>query len=169
MSILSWLGLKRGKSEAPAVDPAQIDRIAAAMQALEPEVARYVAAFAYLLSRVAYADGVISRVETNRMNSILRDFSDLTLGQADLALQLTRHETFSADASVHRQVSAIFARLSTEKQREDLLGCLYAVAAADEVVHGVEDETVMAIGEEIGLPNEFVQKVREAYARFLKV
>lgn len=169
MSILSWLGLKRDTGPQAGSDPAQLDRIAAAMQALEPDHARYLAGFAYLLSRVAYADGVISRVETERMNRILRDFSELTLGQADLALQLARHETFASDAAVGRQVSAIFASVSTEKQREDLLGCLYAVAAADDVVHGVEDEVVMTIGAELGIPPDFVQRVRGAYARFLKV
>ncbi len=169
MSILNWLGFRPKTAEPATPDDRQVERIADAMNALDNEEARYLAAFAYLLCRVAYADGVISRVETERMSSIMCDFSSLTPKQSDLVIKLAQNENFQADAETGRKVSAIFAEMAPLRARTDFIGCLYAVAAADEKVFGVEDESVMAIGLELGVSDEAVQRVRAAYARFIQL
>lgn len=181
MSILRWLGFK-GTTDAPTAEaPAagagapvlpvdgHVERIAEAMDALPEDEARYLAAFAYLLCRVAYADGVISKVEVQRMSRILQDFSSLTAKQTDLVLKLAKHENFKADDEVGRKVSEAFAEMAGMGARSDFVGCLYAVAAADDEVHGIEDETVMRIGEELGVAGPEVQRIRAAYARFIQL
>jgi hypothetical protein len=56
MSILELLGFRRGGSRAAAGDTDTVRRIVGELEALPPEDARYVAAFAFILARVAHAD-----------------------------------------------------------------------------------------------------------------
>ena len=117
---------------------------------------------------MAHADGTISDVETERMNRILRDFSTLTMGQAELVLRLTQQAHFTAqDQAAGPQVSAMLREVSTEKQRREIVGCLYAVAAADDIIYPEEDNAVTSIAGEMGVPDEHVLRVRAAYERFL--
>ena len=59
--LFKLLGLS--PNEASVRDPDTIERISEALEELEPESARYVAAFAYVLARVAHADWDISAEE----------------------------------------------------------------------------------------------------------
>jgi len=56
MSILDWLGLKRETAEDEAGETETVRRIVGELRALPPEQARYVAAFAFVLARVAHAE-----------------------------------------------------------------------------------------------------------------
>ena len=68
-SIRAWLGLD---SPAPQPDAAPLRETLDALDHLEPERARFLAAFAYLLGRVAHADQHVSPEETAAM-SLLTD------------------------------------------------------------------------------------------------
>ena len=73
-----------------------VRKITNALDQLEPERARYIAAFAYLLSRVANADMNISPEETAVMERIVVERGDLPEEQADA---LGTH--FSANPGLH--------------------------------------------------------------------
>ncbi|MBD3336727.1 MAG: hypothetical protein GF355_14540, partial [Candidatus Eisenbacteria bacterium] len=62
MSIWKFLGLERGDetSDSSDGDTGAIRRIVKELEDMEPEKARYLASFAYVLSRVAHADMDIS-------------------------------------------------------------------------------------------------------------
>lgn len=79
MSIWSYLGFKRGmpekKDELSRAD--SVREIVPALDRLEPEKARFIAAFAYLLSRVAHADLDISSQETRAMEELVADHAGL--------------------------------------------------------------------------------------------
>ena len=66
-SIRAWLGLDR--PETP--EPAPLRDVLAALDHLEPARARYLAAFAYLLGRVAHADQHVSRVKAGDRNALI--------------------------------------------------------------------------------------------------
>ena len=68
-SILSWLGL----SSATAADSDTVRRIASELDRLEPDRARFLAAFAFVLARVAHADQDISEDEMRTMERLVRD------------------------------------------------------------------------------------------------
>ena len=57
MSLLTWLGFGPSEENAQAPgDTESVRRIVASLDAMPREEARYFAAFAYLLGRVAYAE-----------------------------------------------------------------------------------------------------------------
>ena len=75
MSILEWLGFSRA-DRGPAGEPssaetATVRKIVERLDHMEPERARFVAAFSYILSRVARADLQVSEDETRAMESIV--------------------------------------------------------------------------------------------------
>jgi uncharacterized tellurite resistance protein B-like protein len=66
--------------EGAAVAPAETDtvrRIAARLDQLDPQVAKYLAAFAYVLARVAHADLAIHEAETREMQETVRSVGNL--------------------------------------------------------------------------------------------
>ena len=69
-SIRSWLGLER-PDDTPDLKPLR-DTLEA-LDGLEPERARYLGAFAYLLGRVAHADQHVSPEETRVMEALVTE------------------------------------------------------------------------------------------------
>ena len=63
MSLLKWLGIDSGDSD-PTDSVAQIEK---ALTDLEPDRARFIACFAYILGRVARADHEITPSEADAM------------------------------------------------------------------------------------------------------
>ena len=85
VSILEFLGFGQSRDDVSGESPAETEtvrRIVDRLDHLEPERARFVAAFAYVLSRVAHADLKISEDETRAMERIVPDHGGLPEGQA---------------------------------------------------------------------------------------
>ena len=167
MSILERLGLKRGSSSRPgdtAGDTETVRRIVGELEALEPERARYLAAFAYILSRVAHADLEISAAETDKMERILQDFGSLPEQQAVLAVQIAKAQTRLAGGTENFLVTREFKEIATREQCLELLHCLFAVSAADDAISGAEEAQIRQVASELGFSlNEYVE-VRSAYS-----
>ena len=60
-------------------------------------------------------------------------------------------------------VTREFRNISTREQRGKLLQCLYAVAASDGTISGVESAEIAGIGEELGFTRAEVNALRSAY------
>jgi hypothetical protein len=93
MSILKFLGLEEGAAGGAGRDSAETEtvrKIVSTLDRLEPDRARYVAAFAYILSRVARADLVISEAEVRAMETIVSHEGGLTPEQAVLVVQMAK-------------------------------------------------------------------------------
>ena len=69
MSLRDWLGLS--PEPAPSAETETVRKVVAALDQLPPEQARYVAAFGYILGRVANADLHISPEETAVMERVV--------------------------------------------------------------------------------------------------
>lgn len=67
-----------------------VRRIVQHLDGLEPARARYIAAFAYILSRVARADMNISEVETREMERQVTKLSGLPAEEAVLVVQIAK-------------------------------------------------------------------------------
>jgi hypothetical protein len=76
MSLIDWL-VGRAKNTDSGSDTDTVRRIVAQLNGLDPVRARHLAAFAYVLSRVANADLNISDVETKKMIEILQKLGGL--------------------------------------------------------------------------------------------
>ncbi len=92
MSILKFLGF--GKAEQSGNDKGSqtetVRKIVKELDQMEPEKAKYVASFAYLLSRVAHADLDISDEETREMERIVMQQGGLEESQALIVVQMAK-------------------------------------------------------------------------------
>ena len=155
MGILELLGVGgRGATERPEGsrhgDTETVKRIVSELEALEPARARFLAAFAYVLSRVAHADSHISEDETEKMREIVRTLGHLPDPQAVLVVEIAKGQTTLFGGTENYLVTREFREIATAEQRLELLDCLFAVAVADGSISSVEESQAAQIAKELG-------------------
>jgi uncharacterized tellurite resistance protein B-like protein len=158
MSILEKLGLKKSGADGSGGGPGgdgvgdtdTVRKIVASLEAMAPEQARWIAAFAYTLSRVAHADLDISADETAKMEEIVHRLGDLPEEQAVLVVQIAKSQARLFGGTENYLVTREFRDVSTREQREKLLDCLFAVSAADGSITGPEEMQIKLIAGELG-------------------
>ena len=164
MSLLRFLGLggeeRKTSSES---ETATVRKIAARLERLDPEMAKYLASFAYVLARVAHADLKIDSEETAAMEQIISRLADLAPEEASLAVEIAKSQARLLGGTENYVVTREFRRISTREQRGKLLECLYAVAAADGSITGPESGEIVAIAEELGFTRPEANALRSAY------
>jgi uncharacterized tellurite resistance protein B-like protein len=169
MSILKWLGLERREPADSASDAAAVRRISEALDRLDPERARYLAAFAYLLSRTARADLDVSDVETREMERIVMAHGSLPEDQAVLVVQIAKTQARLLGGSEDFLVAREFAAIGTREQKLALLDCLFAVSSADEAIATVEDNEIARIARELRIEHRDFIAVRARFRQHLNV
>ena len=167
MSILRFLGLESKTSKSADTDT--VRRIVASLDAMDPERARWIAAFAFLLCRVARSELVISEEEAAAMERILCERGGVTEEQAILVLQIAKTQAALFGGTENFLVSREFNRLASREQKLALLDCLFAVSAADESISTGEDSEIVRICKELQLPREEVVEARQRYRQYLAV
>lgn len=168
MSILRFLGLG-GAAAAPSADTQTVRRIAASLDAMEPEKARYVAAYAFLLCRVARTDLHVSEEEAATMERLVMERGGLTEEQAVIVLQIAKSQEVLFGSTEGFLVTREFNKIATREQKVALLDCLYAVSAADDSISTAEDNEIVRICAELQLPREEVVTARSRYRDYLAV
>src|SRR6185437_10238958 len=124
-----------------------VRKIVRQLDNLEPERARYIAAFAYILSRVARADMNISEVETREMEHQVIRLSGLPAEQAVLVVQIAKTQAILFGGTENFLVTQEFNGMANLEQKLALLECLFAVAAADKVISSIEDREIRLIND----------------------
>jgi uncharacterized tellurite resistance protein B-like protein len=156
VSILKLLRLRRDEPAAVG-DTETVREIVARLEALPPERARRLAAFAYVLARVAHADLKISAAETRRMEEILQRVGHLPEDLAVLAVEIAKRQSQLFGGTENFLVTREFKEITEPHERQELLDCLFAVAAADDAISGAEDGQLRLIAGELGFSHaEFV-------------
>jgi uncharacterized tellurite resistance protein B-like protein len=168
MSLLHFLGLGHG-TPAAGNEPESVRRIVAALERMEPGVARHVACFAYVLGRVAGAERGVSPEETRTMERIVVERGGLSAGQAALVVQIATSQHALVGGTEDYLVTREFASSATREQRLALLDCCLAVAAADADVSIAEDDAVREIASELALSHADFIAARSAYREYLAV
>ena len=167
MSIRKWLGLE--PEAAASSDTDTIRKVVAALDHLPPERGRYIAAFGYLLGRVAHADLLISAEETAVMERIVVQHGKIPLDQAVIVVQMAKSNTQLLGGTENFLVTREFQRMVTRDELLVLLDCLFAVSAAEDDISMAEDNEIRQIASELGLDHrEFIQ-VRSAWKDRLAV
>jgi len=168
MSLLRYLGLS---SPAPSrsADTETVRRIVASLDALEPERARFIAAFASILCRVARSDLHISDEEARAMERIVVEKAGLTEQQAIIVLQIAKTQEALLGSTENFLVTREFNRIATREQKLALVDCLFAVSAADESISTAEDNEIVRIASELQLPRDEVVAARGRYRQYLEV
>lgn len=162
----SWLRALFGPAAAgEASERADAIRaIARRLDELPQERARFVAAFAFVLSRVAHADLEISEVETRRMEEVVIEVSGLPADLAVLVVQIARSQQVLFGGTENFLVTSQFAELASRDDKERLLHGLFAVSAADHDITLVEENVIQRIASELGLEHRDFTRIRSAYS-----
>jgi uncharacterized tellurite resistance protein B-like protein len=145
-------------------DTETVRRIVRALDALPPERARFLAAFAYTLTRAAAADITISEVELAAIERLVREYGGVPEAQAVLIAQIARTQQDLAGAWEDYAVTRQFRELSTEAERLALLRCCYLVGAADETITAEESTELQEIARELDLDRAHVTAIRNEFA-----
>jgi len=171
MSILRFFGLEpaRGAAEGSPAETETVRRITAALDRMEPERAKYIASFAYVLSRVARADMKISPEELREMERIVMRIGGLPEEQAVLVVQIAKTQNMLFGATENFLVTREFNRIASQEQKLALLECLFAVCAADRSISVVEDNEISQIAAELGIEHRDFIAVRSRFREHLEV
>ena len=146
-----------------------VRRITAALDEMEPERARFIAAFAYILSRVARSDQEISSEETRLMERIVAEQGHLPEEQAIIVVQMAKTQSLLFGGIEDYVVTREFNRTATKEQKLALLNCLFAVSAANRSISAQEDGALRQIARELKLRHTEFIEVRLRYRDHLDV
>jgi uncharacterized tellurite resistance protein B-like protein len=163
MFIRKLLGLPGADEPARDRDTETVRRIVQELGAMEPERARYLAAFAFILSRGAHADLHISPEETQEMEGAVARWGGLSPAQSVLVVQIAQSQSSLFGATQDFVVTRQFGTMSTPAQREELLHCLFAVSAADDSISSEEESVLRQIASELGLSDRDFLAIRSTY------
>jgi uncharacterized tellurite resistance protein B-like protein len=168
MSIVDFLGLGKKQGSSPQQADA-IRTIVQSLDQLEPDCAKYVAAFAYVLSRVARADLHISGEETREMERLVSKIGGLPEEQAVLVVQIAKTQNVVFGGTENFLITQEFNRIASREQKLKLLECLFAVSASDQSVSSAEDHEIRKIARELQLTHDDYIAVRLAFREHLAV
>ncbi len=171
MSLLKLLGVATDRAGSDRVlgnaDTDTMRRISAELDALPEQRARYLAGFAYILGRVAYADASVSPQETEKMQQIVQGLGHLPAPQAVLVVEIAKSQVKLLGGTEDFLVTRRFREISTREQRMELLECVFAVSAADASITVVEEGQARQISKELGLTHEDFIAARSDYREHL--
>jgi tellurite resistance protein len=132
---------------------------------LPPERAAFLAGFAYVLSRVAYADLNISPDETAEIERIVREWGGLDEALTVLVVEIARTQARLEGGTEDFLVTRRFRDVSTPEERHHLLDCLFAVASAGgDTISAEESAEIRQISDELGFTLAELNVFRRQYA-----
>lgn len=170
MSLFRFLGLENNPAtDRESGDTASVRRIAAKLERLDRDKAKFLAAFAYVLARIANADLEIDDAETAEMERSLSALSGLSESEVALAIEIAKSQARMLGGTENYIVTREFRAISTREQRGELLQCLYAVAAADDSISAAESAEIVSIADELGFTRLEANSLRSQYRDKLAV
>lgn len=173
MALRRFLGLPGdapaapARSAADAAETATVRRIVAELEALAPAERRYLAGFAYLLSRAALADLEVSADERRLIEQIVADIGGLPEAQAVLVVEIARHQGSLYGGTEDYLVTREFAAATSEEQRLAAMEACFAVVAADHSISAEEYAELTQIADELDLTREQLNVIRRDYREHL--
>jgi uncharacterized tellurite resistance protein B-like protein len=166
MSLWKWLGLDRSAETGEADG---VDRLEQALAGLEPATARHVACFAYILTRSARADHVVTDGEAREMERIVAGQGGIPLDLAATLIALARKEALRSGGTDDFIVTREFNRIATREQKLTLLDALFAVSGVDESILTIEDNEIRRVANELMLEHADFIAVRARHRSNLAV
>jgi len=168
MALRRFLDPSVGTATVPAGtgerDTETVRRIIGELEAMPLDRARFLAAFAYILTRSAAADLEISEVETEAIERLVAEHGELPEAQAVLVSQMARSQSILYGGTEDYLVTRQFKELSTDADRLALLRCCYLVGAADETITVAESDTLQEIAHELDVDRAAVNVIRNEFA-----
>jgi uncharacterized tellurite resistance protein B-like protein len=150
-----------------AGDQSALRELVSALDRLEPEHARYLAQFAYLLGRVAHADQHVSPEEISAMEALVREHGQLPPDQAMIVVQLAKTSNLLFGGTANFLVAREFSALATYEQKLALMHCLFEVSATDAAISTAEETEIHRIASELRVDQPDLVALRVAHRRHL--
>jgi uncharacterized tellurite resistance protein B-like protein len=138
-SILAFLGFT---SAPESTDSDSIQQIAAELDRLEPDQARYISGFAFVLSRLAAADHVITPDEARLMERLVQEKGELPAEQAALVVEMATRQQRLFGATDDFLLTRELQRSASYEQRLHLVECLFALASTDARIRAEEGDEI---------------------------
>ena len=162
-SLRAWLRVDTPDT----ADPTPLRETLDALDNLDPNRARYLAAFAYLLGRVAHADQHVSPEETRAMEALLREHGALPPDQAMVVVQLAKTSNLLFGGTANFLIAREFAQLAGYDEKLALMRCLFAVSIADAAISTAEEGEIHRIASELRIDQPDLVALRVAHQRHL--
>lgn len=162
-SIRAWLGIEQPERQ----EYAPLRETLEALDHLDPERARYLATFAYLLGRVAHADQHVSDDETRAMEALVEEHGRISRDQSMVVVQLAKTATLLFGGTANFLVAREFSGLATYAQKLALMRCLFAVSATDASISTAEESEIHAIAKELRIDHPDLVWLRVEHGRHL--
>jgi uncharacterized tellurite resistance protein B-like protein len=159
-SILTFLGFTSGGE---STDSDSIQQIAAALDLMDSGQARYISGFAFVLSRLAAADQVITPDEARLMERLVREKGELPADQAALVVEMATRQQRLFGATDDFLVTRELQRNASYEQRLHLVECLFAVAAADARIRSEEGDEIGRIARELRIEPADLSRLRSQH------
>jgi uncharacterized tellurite resistance protein B-like protein len=146
-----------------------VEAVLRRLNRLPPSRAEFVAAFAGLLVRVAYADLEISAAEQAALDRLLAERTQLSPTEAEAVTHIVMQQASALGGIQYALLTRTFNRLATQTEKEQLIDCLYAIATAGSSVSAVEDDEVRAVARALLLSHTQFIAIRHRYKDQLEV
>ena len=163
--LWKWLGLDDGV-HAQEEGLAEVER---ALDRMAPERARYIACFAWILTRGARADHEVTDGELRAMERLVAERGGLSAEDARLVVEIARVQAHRAGGHDDFHVTQTFGGLATREQKLVLLDCLFAVSSTDASIVTAEDNEIRRISRELRIEHADYIAVRARHLEHLEV
>ena len=166
MALWKWLGLG-GSGGAPEFDSLQ--EIERALVSLPASRRRYVACFAYILTRSARADHDVTEAETAAMQRLLSENTGIPPATAAEVVTLARVQARRSGGTDDFVITREFDRVASHEQKAALVHALFAVSAVDASIVTIEDNEIRRIANELKIEHAEYIGIRARHLEHLQV
>ena len=146
-----------------AAETATVRRIVARLEALPPDEARYLASFAYVMSRAAQADLDISDAETTLMEEALQRKGAIDEATAVLVVEMAKLQAKTVGGTEDYVVTREFKGISTPEQRLNMARACFVIAAANGSISAEESAVANEIANELDIEDATLAALRAEF------
>jgi uncharacterized tellurite resistance protein B-like protein len=166
MPLWKWLGLG-GEPRPTEFD--SLEAIENALPGVERSRRRYVACFAYILTRSARADQQVTDEESKAMERLVGEHAGIPADQAAEAVRLASIQGRRSGGTDDFVVTRKFDTIATHREKLALIDALFAVTAVDASIVTIEDNEIRRIANELKIEHAEYIAVRSRHLKNLAV
>jgi uncharacterized tellurite resistance protein B-like protein len=166
MSIWKWLGFERDATDQEFDSLAELE---SALTGLDAKTRRYVACFAYILTRSARADHQVTDDEAREMERILAVQTGIPEALAAVVVRFAGQQARRSGGTDDFVVTREFDRVASHEQKVGLVDALFTVSSVDASIVTIEDNEIRRIANELKIEHSEYIAVRARHLKNLQV
>ena len=161
-----WLGLERAPRAQEFDSLTEAETILTGFDAAKR---RYIACFAYILTRSARADHQVTEAEQLEMERILAAHIGIPAAQAAAVVKFAGIQARRSGGTDDFVVTREFDRVASHEQKVALIDALFTVSSVDASIVTVEDNEIRRIAKELKIEHTEYIAVRARHLEHLQV